>query len=294
VFEHVEATYNDNFTSFQWPQKYKNSMDFFPPLYAPFSSFKNNKKSDIMFWQSMRGFQSDKPLLAFWSKGLRKYGLLSGEGLWKWRIYNYRSFGNHDIFNAFITRVSRYLLTGVYDDHFNIMYKNVYHETDLIEWEAQVYNQAFEPIPEAEISLKITDNEGHDYPYQFSNEGSSYRLNLDYFKPGEYSFHAIAKTKDTIYYEQGNFVVNAWNMEQSKLGANTELLNRLARTSNGKVFYPSEISELNKYLIERPDFKPRSSFTQKLLNLIDMEWLALIIILLLGIEWILRKRNGSY
>ena len=61
-----------------------------------------------------------------------------------------------------------------------------------------------------------------------------------------------------------------------------------------RFFYPSEISELNRYLIERPDFKPRSSFTQKLLNLIDMEWLAIIIILLLGIEWILRKRNGSY
>lgn len=294
VYEHVEANYDEDFTSFQWPAKYSSNIDQFPPLYAAFSSFQNLKKSDVMLWQSIRGFQTDKPLQSFWSKGVKKYGLLSGEGLWKWRIYSYQEFGNHDLFNSFVTRVSSYLLTGVYDDHFNVSYKNVYHETELIEWEAQVYNQAFEPIPNAKLSIEITDEEGHTYPYQFSTNANAYSLNLDYFEPGEYSFNASAETTDTIYKESGYFVVNAWNMEQASIGANQELLNRLAQLSNGKVFFPSQVKQLNQYLLNHADFKPRSSFTQKLINLIDVKWLAIIIILLLGIEWVLRKRNGAY
>ncbi len=294
VYEHVEASYDEGFTSFQWPAKYSSNIDQFPPLYATFSSFQNLKKSDVMLWQSIRGFQTDKPLQSFWSKGVKKYGLLSGEGLWKWRIFSYQEYGNHDLFNSFITRVSSYLLTGVYDDHFNISYKNVYHETELIEWEAQVYNQAFEPIPHAKLSIEIIDKEGHTYPYQFSANAHSYSLNLDYFEPGEYSFNASAETTDTTYKESGHFVVNAWNMEQSSMGANQELLNRLAKLSNGKVFFPSQVEQLNQYLLNRADFKPRSSFTQKLINLIDIKWLAIIIILLLAVEWVLRKRNGAY
>ena len=294
VYEHVEPYYNEDFTSFLWPAKYSNNIEQFPPLYAPFSSFQSLSKSDVMLWQSIRGFQTNMPLQSFWSRGVKKYGLLSGEGLWKWRIYNYQEFANHELFNSFVTRVSSYLLTGVYDDHFNISYKNVYHETELIEWEAQVYNQAFEPITNAKLSIDITDEDGHTYPYQFSANATAYSLNLDYFEPGEYSFSALAETTDTIYKESGHFVVNAWNMERSSMGANQKLLKRLARLSNGKVFFPSQVEQLNQFLLNRADFKPRSSFTQKLINLIDIKWLAFIIILLLAIEWVLRKRNGAY
>ena len=293
-FEHVEAIYEDDFTDFQWSRKYRNKMNEFPPIYAPFASFQKVKKAEVMMWQSMRGFQSEKPLLSFWSKGFRKYALLSGEGIWKWRIYNYQSFGNHDLFNDLINTISKYLLTGVYDDYFNISYQNIYNETDVIEWEAQVYNQAFELIPEAEINVDIQDSYGHVYPYQFTAQSATYSLNLDYLEPGEYSFTAKATTKDTSYIEKGNFVVNAWNMEQSKMGAKRELLEHLATISSGKTYMPSQLEKLDEYLRNRPDFKPRSSFTQKLINLIDIKWLAILIIILLSMEWGLRKRYGSF
>lgn len=294
VFEYANNAYDKNFTNFKWPAKHLNALESFPPLYSSFANFQSEQKSNVMLWQSIRGFQTEKPLLAFWEKEGRKHALLSGEGLWKWRIHNFQSASNQDVFNEFVNRVSKYLLTGVYGDYFNINYKNVYHETEFIEWDAQVYNRAFEPINDALVSIEIKDEDGNIYPHQFTELDNIYSLNLDYFKPGEYSFAAEAQTADTVYKEKGHFVVNAWNMEQSSLGANKDLLSKIAEKSNGKTYMPSEIENLYTLINNRPDFKPKSSFSKLLINLIDIKWLAIVLVLLLGLEWVLRKRSGSY
>jgi hypothetical protein len=247
-----------------------------------------------MLWQSIRGFETDKPLQLFWSKGKRKFGMLTGEGLWKWRFFDFQIHSNHDIFNTFITRVSRYLLTGAFQERFHIEYKNVYNETDQISWEAQIYNEAYEPIPEADIKLEVTDKNGRVYPYQFTGDNGVYRLNFDDLKAGEYSFHALAKTADTSFVKNGKFVVNAWNMERANMSANMDLLAKLAHETGGKLYQTSQIDQLIENLNNRPDFKAKSVWVQKIINLIDITWLLAIVSMLLGLEWFLRKRNGSY
>ena len=294
AYEYADARYNSNFSNFLLPLNWATQTSHFPPLYVPFSNFQRLRKSDVMLWQSIRGFETDKPLQLFWSKGKRKFGLLTGEGLWKWRFYDFKIHSNHDLFNTFITRVSRYLLTGVFQNRFHIEYKNVYNETDQISWEAQIYNDAYEAIPEADIKLEVTDQNGNVYPYQFTADNGVYRLNFDDLKAGEYSFHALAKTVDTSFVKNGKFVVNAWNMERANMGANVELLAKLAHESGGKLYQASQINQLIENLKTRPDFKARSGFVQKVINLIDIKWLLAVVSMLLGLEWFLRKRNGSY
>ena len=293
-YEYAEARYKSDFSSFKWPLAYQNEIEDFPPLYAPFTKYNNYFKSQVMLWQSIRGFETDRPLLSFWSKDLRKYALLSGEGLWKWRFSNFQSKGNHKLFNSFVVRVSNYLLTGAYDDNFNISYHNSYHESDMIQWNAEVYNNAFEAIDNAEVSVEITNEKNDVYVHQFTAGDKSYHLNLDYLKSGAYSFKATAKTNDTTYIEDGKFVVDAWSLEQANVTANTELLQRLANLSQGKLFYKSQVTDLNDYLLNQTDLKPHSSISQKLINLIEFKWLSLLLLILVSLEWFLRKRGGAY
>ena len=293
-YEHTEAIYRQDFSSFKWANEYQNELEDFPPLYAPFSNYNSVYKSDVMLWQSIRDFQTDRPLLSFWTKNLRKYALLSGEGIWKWRMHNFRSEKNHTLFNSFVVRISNFLLTGSYDDNFTISYDNFYHETDIIEWNAYVYNKAFEAIDDAEVSVEITNESGDVYAHQFTAGSKAYSLNLDYLKSGAYSFKALAETNDTSYVEVGKFVVDAWSLEQTDVSANTDLLQRLANISQGKIYDKSQVEELNNYLLSRPDFKSRSSISQKLINLIEMKWLALLLLVLVALEWFLRKRAGAY
>jgi len=294
AYEYAEARYYSNFSNFQMPADWNQQISHFPPLYVPFSNFQSLRKSDVMLWQSIRGFETDKPLLFFWSKARQKYALLAGEGLWKWRYFNYKNEKNHEAFNSFVTRVSRYLLTGVFRERFQIEHKNIYNETDLIQWEAQVYNKAYEPVSEAEIQLEVKDQNGNVYPYQFTNQNGAYHLHFDYLKAGEYQFYAEAVLADSSFVKDGNFVVNAWNMEKANRGANEELMRQISGKSGGKVYYPSQLELLINDLKNRPDFKPRSGFVQELVGMIDLRWIAVLLVILLSVEWFLRKRNGIY
>jgi len=293
-FEYAELSANTEFSNFKMPNNWMQIYQSYPPLYIPFVKLQSRQKTYLMFSQRIRGYESGEVLLGMWSKASLKRAYLAGEGLWKWRIYSYQSTRSHDEFNTLINRTARYLLTGVYDDRFGLQYQSVYNETDLIEWEAQVYNQAFETITDAEVSVVITDANDAEYPYQFSTEENGFHLNMAYLKVGEYSFKAQAKLSDTLLTEEGSFVVEAWNMEQSRTNADWILMKQLAEQSGGKAYLESQQAELIEELKNRPDAAVRYNYIQKIINFIDLKWLAFLLIALLSTEWILRKRFGSY
>lgn len=293
-FEYSEVVANEDFNSFKMPKLWTNTYQSYPPLYVPFVKWQNRSQNEVLFNQNIRGFESGEVLLGTWTKGQLKRAFLAGEGLWKWRIYDYQSSGNHENFNTLIQRISRYLLTGVYDNRFNLQYQSVYNETDLIKWEAQVYNKAFESLNNAHISLSLKNEKGTEYQYQFSPEENGYSALLGYLNAGEYSFNAEAKLSDTTLIANGRFIVKAWNMEQARSGSNMNLLDQLADISGGKSYSPSQITSLIEELKNRPDAAVRYSITQQIVNFIDLKYLALILVILLSAEWVLRKRFGTY
>ncbi|NPD86703.1 hypothetical protein HNS38_18200 [Lentimicrobium sp. L6] len=293
-FEYSELAPKEDFSSFKMPQNWARIYKTYPPLYVPFVKWQSVSQNDVIFQQSIRGFESGEVLMGLWSKGQLKRAFLAGEGLWKWRIYDYQSTGSHEQFNSLIQRVSRYLLTGVYDDRFNIQYQSIYNETDLIEWEAQVYNKAFETINEGDVSLQIKNELGEEYDYLFSPQENGFSAPIGYLAAGSYSFKAKAQLPDTTLLEEGKFIVDAWNMEQARAGSNMELLKQMADLSGGSIYFPAQTSSLLEQLKNSPDAAQRYSITQEIINFIDLKWLALLLVLLLGTEWVLRKRFGSY
>lgn len=293
-FEYAELSANSDFSNFKMPNNWVQTYETYPPLYVPFVKLQSRQKTDLMFSQRIRGFESGEVLLGLWSKAALKRAYLAGEGLWKWRIYSYKSTNNHEEFNTLVNRTAQYLLTGVYDDRFALQYQSVYNETDLIEWEAQVYNQAFETTTDAEVSALITDQSGAEYPYQFSAEENGFHAELGYLQAGEYSFKATAQLIDTLLQDEGRFVVEAWDLEQSRTGSDWKLLNQLAEQSGAKAYTETQLEQLIEELKVRPDAATRYSYIQKIINFIDLKWLAFLLIMILSAEWIIRKRFGSY
>lgn len=293
-FEYAEVSPNTDFNNFNLPLNWAKIYGDFPPLYVPFVQLSSNRKVDVLFNQNIRGYESGQALLCFWNKASLKRSYLAGEGLWKWRIYNYQNKGDHQNFDLLMQRIARYLLTGTYSDRFNIQYQSSYSETDLIKWNAFVYNAAYEAITDAVVSMQVFDELGREYPYQFSTEENGYMANLGYLKAGKYSFKAEAKLIDTTFSEEGNFVIEAWNMEQAKSVTDITLLRQLASKSGGQVFLNNQEKELVEVLKNKPEAARRYSYIEKIINLIDFPYIALLLLLFLSAEWVLRKRFGSY
>jgi len=293
-YEYAEPQAVEGFNDFLLTTNWQSNFNDYPPLYVPYTTLTAKKKMSNLFTQKIRGYESGEPLWSFWEEqGINKC-YLGGEGIWKWRLHNYQTEGNHYQFNDLVKRVAKYLLTGVYNDRFNLQYQSSYNETDQVLIEAQVLNKAFENISNAEVSLDLTDEQSNNYPYQFSKLNDKYQLDLGYLQSGIYQFEAAAKTADTTLKEKGQFVVDSWNLEVSKTGTNVALMNEIAVTTNGKTYFISNLDPLIKELKENQNTAAHYQYIQKIVNLIDIKWLLLILITLLSAEWFMRKYFGGY
>jgi hypothetical protein len=67
----------------------------------------------------------------------------------------------------------------------------------------------------------------------------------------------------------------------------------VAARTGGKVLPPEKLSEVLRLLEERSDVKPISRYTRELRDAIHLSWLFAIVLVLLALEWFLRKRFGS-
>ncbi|MFM2285754.1 MAG: hypothetical protein RLZZ543_1251, partial [Bacteroidota bacterium] len=68
----------------------------------------------------------------------------------------------------------------------------------------------------------------------------------------------------------------------------------LASRNGGELFYPRELLKVVDKINAREDVKPLSRSEMRLKELIELKWIFFFILLLLGTEWFLRRRNGSY
>ena len=97
-----------------------------------------------------------------------------------------------------------------------------------------------------------------------------------------------------MYVQQGEFSVNALQMEISNTVANHQLLYALSQKSGAISILPGDEDKLINALKSREDLKPVSFTRKKLEDLVNLPWVFFLLILLLTIEWFIRKRAGSY
>jgi hypothetical protein len=94
--------------------------------------------------------------------------------------------------------------------------------------------------------------------------------------------------------KRGSFIVTEVKMEDVNLVANHKLLNTIASESGGKSYYPGNFTALANDIKAREDVKSITYSRRNYMDLIDYYPLMILLFLLLGAEWFLRKYSGSY
>jgi hypothetical protein len=119
-------------------------------------------------------------------------------------------------------------------------------------------------------------------------------LNLGNLAAGTYQWEAIASNNGTKYKKSGTFVVEAIALEALTTSADFSVLNQLARQSDGQ-FYPlRQSNKLIDYLKSRSDIATVQFEDTSYRSLIDLTFLFVLIVLLFGTEWFLRRWWGAY
>lgn len=282
------------FSYFTISDETRKMLSNFPPLNCIFGNYKLSPSVEPFLIQKIGNVISNQPLIVFNQSLGSKNGIICGEGLWKWKLANYSQKNNSEAFDEIITKMVQYLSAKIENGLFRVINNHVFNENQSVEFDAELYNDSYELINDAEVNLTISNSSGMKFPYQFNKTSNAYHLNVGIFPEGDYKYQAIVKLKNKTLIQNGIFTVMIMDAEFTHTIANHQLLYNLAKKNGGEMIYPSEIDKLSELLQKRDDIKV-VKYTQKRFNdLVNLYWIFFIIIALLSAEWFLRKRNGGY
>lgn len=291
LFDEVLPFYNNDFNLFN----ITISEQFFselPPLSVPFGNYNAIPSSQVLFYQQVGSIESANPLWGFVNNGAQKIGFIMGEGIWKWRIQEYKKNNDHSITNELVMKTIQYLATKQKQETFMLDYVNIYNRNQTVNIMAKLFNASNELVKNADIRLNLIDEKGNTYPFVFKEFDTDYQANLGILNKGKYTFTAQTKYDGKEYLKNGTFIVNENQVEKSNLNADYNLMYQLAQQSGGKVINKQNINELINDLKNNPNIKSIKYMQKTIFDLINIKMLLAILILLLGVEWFLRKYWG--
>ena len=292
--EEAQAILNPGYIIFNLSEDFREMLTRFPPLQVPFAEYELQPGYTPLFYQKIMNIETAKPLLATGTINGRKTGFIFGEGIWRWRLYNYYANQNHILFNELVNQLVQYLALRQNEDNFIIDFKPVYAETEEIILKGEVYNDLFERINTQEVNIKIQNATGEEFDFTFDLQGNDYILNAGYFPAGDYTFTANVEIGEKTATETGKFAITPVNFENLDLQANHNLLFQLAAESGGKFYLPNQSEQLISDLQNNNRLKATSYYQEMINELLNLKWMFFVALLLLSVEWFLRKFWGLY
>lgn len=290
------AYLNKDFYAFNLSEETKIFLQNVAPLSAISANYNLQNIGQVLFKQQIGNSTTAAPLMIFGSdtQNQAKTAILTGEGIWRWRIEDFEKNSNFDAFDELISKSVQYLSAKNDKRKFRVnAQKNRFSESEEIILNAELYNDSYELVNTPDVSIDVVSKAGKKFSYLFSKNGNSYQLYAGTLPAGEYSFTAKTKLGTQTYTAKGNFLVEEVNVELTQLTANHQLLYNMATSTGGKMVYPNNLLQL-KNLIKKNEKVKTISFNENLYEpLINIWWIFSLIVLLLSIEWFLRKRNGA-
>lgn len=290
----VEALSAENFSLFTLSDKTRSFISQLPPLLAPYGNYKTSNSSTVLLKQKIGTVSSDFPLLLFNDIASRKIGILTGEGLWRWRLADFEQHHSHEIFQELIHKTVQYLSVKVDKSLFRVFTKHHLYENEQLEFDAEVYNESYELINQPDVQLEIINSDKKRFPFLFSPAANSYHLSISAFPAGDYTYEAKVKVGEKTLTQRGTFTISPLVIEAINTTADHQLMYNLAAKHEGKMYLPTQLDALQNQLLQHEQIKPVSYTEVKFKELIHLKWVFFLLLSLLSFEWFLRKRNGGY
>ena len=294
MYNEAYPSFNDNFLTFTFSEEARQMLRNYTPLLTYFANYQTSVGANVFMYQKISNVVSTYPMILFSQNAKGRTGVIIGTDIWRWRLQNYLKAQNFDAFDEIINKIALYMSVKGDKSYFRIHSQEVYNENTPVEFTAEVYNESYELITDPDVRFVLTDGNGKEYVSQFSKQNSSYYLNLGKLPVGDYSWEASTVAGTKTYKKSGSFSVQEILLESMNLVANRDVMRAIAENTNGQCFDVRDMENLEKVIKENADIKPVVTYNKKY-TLILNSWIYLaLIILLLGIEWFMRKWGGGY
>ena len=292
--DEVAPAYVDGFSPFKLSRGTLAWFNQVPPISVPFGTYTVNPGTELLFQQKVGSMSTELPLVAYGDRSGRRWAVVCGEGVWRWRVADFQLNKSHEHFDEWVLRSAQYLASNSRKERFRVESARLFNENEKIIMKAEVYNASFQSVTDPEVRITITNENEEEFPFVFSRSGDGYRLNAGVLPKGNYTWEARTEQGGNGYVQRGVFTVRALEWELQNLRADHALLQQWAENSGGSLVRPNGLMALAGQITQNESVKPVLYEQNVLEELIEQRYLFFILLALISLELFFRKRNGGY
>lgn len=264
-----------------------------PPIFKTQTQFRSKIESDVLATIKIQNIQIDEPLILTRNINRYKSAAITGYGLWRWRLLAQGNSYTERLYASFLTHTIKWLTTKEDEKRVRVVpVREVFTTTDPIEFTAQVYDERYQQLDDAEVNVSI-EREKDLTKFILESVGNGrYEGAITNLSEGDYVYSANAVTKGRIVGEdRGKFSVGKMNIEYLDTKLNKQLLEQVAYKTGGVYADIENVDKIIKELLSKK-YEMQEITTITKVQIWNWEYIALLIVFLLSIEWFIRKRNG--
>ena len=291
----VQGNLKDAFKLFEQSDELKNAIGKFPPMKSMFGEYKADANASVLLTQKIGNVVTDYPLLAIRNQAGIREAVLTGEGIWNWRLFNYLQNSRFDEINELITKTIQFVTIKEDKRKFRVSAsENLYKTYDRVAFDAELYNDSYEKINDVDAFLTVKNSGGKEYSYTFSKIADFYQIDAGSLPAGNYTYTGTTNYNGKSLNSKGKFSVQDVQLEQANTTADHSLLRSLTDKYGGKLFYENSAEDIVTDIKSQNTLKPIIYNSTKTESALNLKWILFLLMGLLFLEWFMRRFLGSY
>ncbi len=285
---------NPGFTRFSLEPEAAARLREYPPTAVPLADARLGSGAEVILYQQAGRTRVNKPLLVVAGAAGRRQATLLTDGSWQWRLQEAATHADRaDTYDRLVTRLLQLLTQDSRRKRLDVYpTQDAFSTQDDVTFGAETYNAVFERVYGQQISLTLTDEQNRPRTFSFTNRPDGGVLHLGPLPGGLYRYTARATVAGQPQEDRGEVLVQDQQLEATAAHADHNTLYQLTQRSNGQLFYPQQLPQLEQRLLQAR-FKPVLHTQEEEKDLIDEWWLFLLLMGVVTAEWALRRYSGG-
>ncbi|MDZ7714937.1 MAG: hypothetical protein U5J95_01870 [Balneolaceae bacterium] len=259
-------------------------------IYAPVDGLQLFEGATMLFGSTYMGTSTDQPLISVQELGNIRTTYISGFG-W-YRIFQ----SSNQQHRAFIKKLFENIIswTATKPDNRRLRIepnKKIFTGVEAVVLNAFLKNESGQMESNGSIDITLSGESIEERFYSMENIGNGeYKLELGSLPEGIYTFSGTAqKGNRTIDTREGEFSVSKSNAEFISTIRNDQLLNQLSANTGGNYFLFDNLEGFKDSLNKKGMLNKKEKVSETLFFPYQHSFWFIIVIVLLGTEWIIRK-----
>jgi hypothetical protein len=265
-----------------------------PPVFTTMSVVSPRQGVAVLATATTGGSGEGQPFLLARRRAGRAAIALLGHGLWRWRLMGQGSPRTADFHARFFATAIVWLTSREEMRPVRIRpSQEFFRQGEAVTFNGEVYDALRQPVDNARVAVTVRQ-EQQSYQIDLQPVGSGrYTGELYGLTEGEAAFEGSAVLEGaTLGSDSGRVTIGGTNVEYQNTRLDPSLLRELAVVSGGRFFLFQDIDSLPSALADLPSYRPHVEIRQESLALWDWPAVLVLLVVLLAVEWTIRKRSG--